>query len=233
MELGECGTTECQNYCCPGTEELRSVGVNARFIYGFLSPGRDRSKICFRNFYLIRICGKSIFDFGKNASIVDSGRQVTLVNQGQLINLGFLQVNRNSEIINTPSPFTIQREECSIQNGAIANDGTVEYASVIYLQKPVDDDLDTGGSIQVNNAPLFSGSKVCNNPLGLIVDWVAYDSEDNFKLVFGLDPKNIRSRGGKVRWQPYPDWTEWEIEAIKLYLIQQNSELSFDVPCLS
>jgi len=63
--------------------------------------------------------------------------------------------------------------------------------------------------------------------------FLGYDSEDNYRLVFGLDPSDIRNRGGKVRWQPYPNWTEWDIEAIKLYLIQQNSELSFDVPCLS
>ena len=233
LETGECKTTDCQNYCCPGSTQLQTVAVNARFIYGFLSPSSSKSRICFRNFYLVRVCGKSIFDFGKNASIIDSGKQVTLVNQGQLINLGFIQVNRNSEIINTPSPFTIQLEECSIQNGAITNNGEIEYASVIYLQQPTGDDLDTGGTIQVNSGPLFSGSKVCNNPLGLIVDWVGYDSEDNYRLVFGLDPSDIRNRGGKVRWQPYPNWTEWDIEAIKLYLIQQNSELSFDVPCLS
>jgi hypothetical protein len=233
LETGECATNDCQNYCCPGNTELQTVAVNARFIYGFLSPSSAKSKICFRNFYLLRICGKSIFDFGKNASIVDQGKQVTLVNQGQIINLGFVQVNRNSEIINTPSPFTLQNEDCSIQNGATGKGGAINYASVIYIQKPIGDDLDTGGTIQVNSAPFFAGSKVCNNPLGIIVDWVGYDSEDNYKLVFGLDPGNIKNRGGKVRWQPYPDWVEWEIEAIKLYLIQQNSELSFDIPCLS
>lgn len=231
-EEGDCSTTAgCEGYCCPGPTELSTVAINARFLYGYLRPSSSREKICFRNFYLIRICGKSVFDFGINASPIENNKQVTLINQGQIANLGFIQVNQNSEIINTPSPFTIQREECSIQNGSATPTSETEFASVIYLKRPVNDDLDTGGMIRINSAPLFSGSKVCNNRLGLIVDWVAYDSEDNYKLVFGLDPTDIRNRGGKVRWQPYPNWEEWEMEAIKLYLIQQNSDLTFDIPC--
>jgi hypothetical protein len=210
---------------CSETSNL-DVSVNGTLIFGYVRIDPTANRITLKNFKNITICPRSILMIGKN-SLLDSANQpqVSALNQGTIFNTGLLQVNRNSEIINRPCPFTMNSEEFSIINGDPAINGTSRSNAIILVRKP-NNGNDSGGFIKSVSALLYNGGKIQNTSVGILISWVGFEreEEDNFtrcNLVFGVQSRIAGT--GKVRVLPYPDWSEWDQDCLNEYMMSQNS----------